>query len=336
MNFDSVVDNSHFKSFSHVKDVIKKANPNIKDKEIKEIIKKRLHDRRLKQHQKKPYMRKIFERVPGCFFHDLLQQPKDSEPKYYHIFIGTNNRFAFAYPVNDKTANTSIRTLEQFIRDNNDKPIIKLTSDGESAFKSDTFSDYCHEHGIMLKIVPDKAHSTLGIIDRFIRTLRDMNQPANRSQEQQYDKEYIVFSPEKMRVLIDSYNNTYHTSIKCSPREMYNNPELERQYIQRCLKQRAIQDNIKDFNLPVGSFVRYRMNNEDLAGHKRRSQFSREKYLIKKRIGDRYLLEAADGKLLSKSRFELIKAEDEDPIGLTFEQNKRVNPESVYTGIFIH
>ena len=336
MNVDNIIDQSHFKSFKHVKDVIKKVNPNVKDKEISSIIKKRLHDRHLKQHQKRPYMRKIFERVPGCFFHDLLQQPKDSQPKYFHIFIGTNNRYAFAYPVNNKKASTAIETLKQFIADNHNKPINKLTSDGEKGFDSNDFQNVCAENNIMLKIIPDKAHSTLGIMDRFIRTLRDMNQPANRSQEQQYDKEFIVFTPEKMKMLIDSYNNTYHTTIKCSPKEMYDNPNLEQEYIMKCLKQRAIQDNIKDFNLEPGTYVRYRMNDEDLNGHKRRSQFSREKYIINKRIGGRYLLQAPDGKIISKSRFELIKADDDDPIGLTFEQNQRVNPEAVFTGIIYH
>ena len=185
----------------------------------------------------------------------------------------------------------------------------------------------------MLKIVPDKAHSTLGIVDRFIRTLRDMNQPANKSDDQQYDTNYVNISPSKMTSLINSYNSAYHETIKCSPKQMYNNEKLEQEYIAKCLKQRAIQDTIADFNLPVGTYVRYRMNDYDLAGHKRRSQISREKYVINKRMGSRYLLQAADGKIISKSRFELVKANDDDPIGKTFQQNKRVNPESVYTGI---
>ena len=106
---------------------------------------------------------------------DLLEQPDGSEPQYYCIFIGTNNRYAFAYPIEDKTATTALETLKQFIKDNHGKPIIKLTSDGERAFESNLFTNYCSENGIMVKIVPDKAHSTFGIIDRFIRTLRDMS-----------------------------------------------------------------------------------------------------------------------------------------------------------------
>ena len=52
-------------------------------------------------------------------------------------------------------------------------------------------------------------------------------------------------------------------------------------------------------------------------------------------MGARYLLQASDGKIISKSRFELIKADDNDPIGLTFEQNNRVNPESIISGELI-
>ena len=54
MNVDKIIDDSHFKSFKHVRDVIKKSNPDIKVKEINAIIKKRLNDRHLRQHQKRP------------------------------------------------------------------------------------------------------------------------------------------------------------------------------------------------------------------------------------------------------------------------------------------
>lgn len=292
---------------------------------------KQIRDKRMGYAYTKQYMRKIFERVPGCYFHDLLVQPRGFHPKYYHIFIGANSRFAFAYPVEDKSANTTVNTLNQFVKDA--KRVVKLTSDGECAFNSQQFINACHDNNIMLKIVPDAAHATFGIIDRFIRTLRDMNQPKSNSQGQQYDSNYIEINPSKMKTFIDTYNNTEHKSIKCTPKQMYEDEEMEKEYIAKCVRQRNLQSAIADFNLPEGTYVRYRMTNYDLAGHKRRSQVSREKYLVKKRLGCRYILEAADGKVLTKSRFELIKANDNDPIGYTFAQNKRVNPESVYTGI---
>ena len=319
---DDLIDRSHFKSFSKLYPLIHEHYPNMSKKEIIEVIKKRLHDRQMKLKQKKPYMRAIFDPVIGCFFHDLLQQTADRPrgyPHYFHIFLESNSRYAFAYPVNDKTARTSIETLNKFIDDNGGKPIRKLTSDGECAFNSNEFTNYCNDKGIAVKIILDKAHSTLGLIDRFIRTLRDMNQPPNRKpNEFQYDAQHVNFSAEKMQDFINSYNNTFHKTIGCSPKEMYDNPTLENEWIQRKLKLRHIQDNIEDFVIPNGTFVRYRMNEMDLDGRKRRSQFSREKYQVAERIGSRYVLRGPDGRKITKSRYELIIADENDPEGPPF------------------
>ena len=323
---DDLIDRSHFKSISRLYPLIHKHYPNMSKTEIIEVIKQRLHDRQMKLKQKKPYMRAIFEPVIGCYFHDFLQQTDDRNkalyPNYYHIFLESNSRYAFAYPVEDKSAETAVKTLEQFIKDNHGKPIRKLTSDGERGFDSKKFTDYCHKNNIVVKIILDKAHTTLGLMDRFIRTLRDMNQPPNRSKVgTQYKPDYVDIRPEKMRSLISSYNNTFHKTIKCTPKEMYDNPELEKEWIQRKLKLQQIQDNIEDFNLPIGTYVRYRMNDVDLGGKKRRSQFSREKYKVIGKVGARYVLKDKSGHRLTKSRFELIKADDDDPDGDDFTTN---------------
>lgn len=333
---NDLIDRTHFKSTSKLYPIVREQYPQMKHKEIDEVVKKRLHDRHLKIKQMRPYMRQIFDPIIGCYFHDLIQQTSDKPkdyPKYFHIFLESNSRYAFAYPVNDKTKETAIMTLNQFIIDNGNKPIVKLTSDGESAFNSNEFTNYCNSKGIAVRIIPDRAHSSLGLIDRFIRTLRDMNQPQNRSNGNQYDKEYVNFSETRMKELINVYNNSYHKTIRCSPKEMYNNSELEKEWIEKKRRFRAIQNNIEDFVLPLNSYVRYRMNDDDLHGRKRRSQFSREKYLVKGRKGSRYILKAADGTVITKSRFELIKADDNDPHGGSFEQNVKENPYVATTGI---
>ena len=302
--------------------------------EIREAIKKKFHDRRLKMTQKRPYMNRIFDHVIGCYFHDLLQQTGDRPagyPHYFHIFIESNSRYAFAYPVNDKKEKTAEETLNKFIADNNGKPIVKLTSDGESAFDSNDFKEYCKDKDIFIRIIYDKAHSSLGLIDRFVRTLRDMHQPIRRGEPEQRSIEMDNFSEDEMRALIEEYNNTFHNTIKCTPKEMYDNPDLEQEWIRKRQKYQTVQRNIKDFDIPVGSFVRYRMNKADLAGGKRRSQFSLEKYRVKKRIGNRYILQPwnSRGGLISKSRFELILADKEYPYGKTFYQSQAISPEKV-------
>ena len=319
---DEMMDKSGFKSFGKLYPLMKKNFPNMSKKEIREVVEKRLHDRRMKLKQKKPYMRTIFDPVIGCYFHDLIQQTDDKRkdyPKYFHVFIESNSRYAFAYPVNDKSAKTSIETMKKFIEDNGGKPIRKLTSDGECAFSSNEFTNFCNEKEIAVRIILDKAHSTLGLIDRFIRTLRDMNQPPNRSKKgTQYDDEHVNFSAEKMKELIESYNNTFHKKIGCTPKEMYDNVELEKEWIEKKKRLRMIQNNIEDFVIPLNTYVRYRMNAMDLNGRKRRSQFSREKYIVVRKIGSRYVLKASDGSKITKSRFELIQADDDDPYGGKF------------------
>ena len=332
---EQLIQESHFKSFNRLYPLIHKQFPNMSKKEVREAIKKKFHDRHLKLSHKRPYMNRIFDPLIGCYFHDLLQQTEDRPdgyPHYFHIFIESNSRYAFAYPVNDKTEKTAEETLNKFIDENNGKPIVKLTSDGECAFGSEKFKGYCLSKGIYIRIINDRAHSSLGLIDRFIRTLRDLHQPIKRGEPEQRSIKMDNFTEEEMRILINEYNNTFHNTIKCSPKEMYDNPELEQEWIRKQERLKIIQKNIEDFEIPVGSYVRYRMNKDDLAGGKRRSQFSLEKYRVIRRIGNRYILQPTNsvgGGVISKSRFELILAEDNYPYGKTFYQSQVINPDKI-------
>ena len=140
------------------------------------------------------------------------------------------------------------------------------------------------------------------------------------------------FSIEEMREFVHEYNNTVHSTIKCTPREMFENMDLEMEWIRKCYRSQKVQKRIKDFNLPIGSYVRYRMNKNDLAGTKRRTQYSIEKYRIIKKIGNRYILQPLDsvsGGFITKSRFELIPAENKYPYGRTFYQSQSIPPNSI-------
>ena len=287
-----IIAESHFKSYNRLYPMIHKQYPNMSKKEIREAIKKKFHDRHLKASHKRIYMNRIYDPVIGCYFHDL----------------------------------------NKFINDNFGKPIVKLTSDGESAFDSKKFKDYCMSKNINIRIIYDRAHSSLGLIDRFIRTLRDLHQPIRKGEPEQRSIYMDNFTEQEMKTLINEYNNTFHKTIGCSPKEMYDNPELEREWIYKQEKFKRIQRNIEDFDIPIGSYVRYRMNKDDLAGGKRRSQFSLEKYRVIKRIGNRYILQpwnTETGGLISKSRFELILADDNYPYGKTFYNSQAINPKKV-------
>jgi predicted RNA-binding protein Jag len=309
MNDDEVnllIDKSHFKTFQHVRAIIP---AEISDAELKRILSKRVKNYFVKPKKIKPLMIKIFSRSYNCWFHDFMENVKGFKPQYFHIFIGMNNRFGVAIPIQNKTEKTIFNSLTKFL---NEHKCVKLTSDEEPAFLSPSVLNMLKSKQILVQTVLPGTHSALGIIDRFIRTLRDMNTPSESCINQSDHPEFRNITEERMQELIEAYNNTYHTSIKCSPREMYDNPDLEEEYIVNMLKQRERQrKSVKNLELNVGDWVRYILPKAD-GKTKKRYQHSREMYQIGLKNGNMYTLIAADGTTLHKPRFMLRLCNDEE------------------------
>ncbi len=295
------IDKIHFKSYDHIIDKVVDAFPNVELDDIKQIIDNRLKDHYMTRRKIAPYYVHIFSTTTDCWFHDLMDNGQNNEPRYYHIFIGTNNHYAVVYPLNDKKASTIHDSLSRFI---NEYHPYKLTSDEESAFVAKDNIQLCKDNSVLVHIITEQNHSALGIIDRFIRTLRDMNTPNEKTMKQSHDSKYKTFTLKRMNKLIEIYNNTYHRRIKCTPKEMFDDNELEYKYIESQLKQKHKQEDIRDFNLSEGSFVRYVLPKNDLK-MKKRYQLSRECYKIQAVKGNMYTLIAKDGTVMNLPRYRL-------------------------------
>lgn len=304
-NVNTIIDKTHFKTLNHVKDHVQKQLPNTDTNKIKKVLSTRLKDIHVKRDRIKPYMIKIFSSTTNTWFHDLYDNLKDHTPRYWHIFIGTNNRYVVALPLNDKRASSINKTLSEFI---NKYHPVKLTSDEEPGIIANVklFKD----NKVMMHVVQDKNHSTLGIIDRFMRTLRDMNTPSEKSKHQSHEEKYTFITPHRMEKFLNTYNNTYHSAIKCTPQEMFNDINLEKEYILKCLDKADKQKRIKNLYLPVGSYVRYILPRHDGIS-KKRYQVSKECYKIDERRGHMYTLIAKDGTVITKPRFQLIPSKDD-------------------------
>jgi len=109
------IDSLHFKTFNHVVEAVKKKFTDISDKEVQRIVDKRLKDHFIKRREIKPYMIKIFSTRPNCWFHDLYDNKDGNNPRYWHVFIGTNNRYATAYPLPNKRASSIAKTLRRLL-----------------------------------------------------------------------------------------------------------------------------------------------------------------------------------------------------------------------------
>ena len=270
---------------------------------------------------KKPkyYMRKIYSSAPNCWFHDLLDNGKDNQPRYWHVFVGVNTRFLEALPLNSKSDRDVHRTLTQFINQYHPE---KLTSDEESAFTSKSTCKLCSDNHVKIHIIQDKNHSSLGVIDRVIRTLRDMNIPKHYN-EQSSDPQFHTFSVQKMNRLKNEYNNKYNSNIRATPNDMQQDINKEIEFITRIQKHSDSQHHIKDFKLPINSYVRFRIDKSPLTKH--RFNYTFECYKITGKEGSNYILTAADGTTITKPRFKLIKADiNVFPLARTLGGNKGV------------
>ena len=302
---NEIVDGLRFRSFDKVYSSIKSEMPNVRKKEVRKVLMMRKKDKRLKRNQIKPYQIKIFSRSLNTWFMDLLDNGKENEPRYWFIFIGTNNRYGVALPLNSKNAEDVRDALLTFISEFSPA---KLTSDQEKAFMEKRNIELMKENNILLQTVPERNHSSLSLIDRFIRTLRDMNRVVDGEiDKQSTDEEFKSFSIEKMDELIDIYNNTYHSAIKCTPKEMFDNEELEKEYIFNCMDKHEKQKRIEDFELKENEFVRYVIDKDPLK--KKRYNVSNESYKIVGKEGKHYILEAADGTTMIKPRYKLVRAD---------------------------
>lgn len=296
------IDKQHYKTYYYLKDRLEEHFPNVDDKEIKRILDKRLKDRFVKRSEIEPYMVKIFSSNPNAWFHDLMDNGKNN-PRYWHIFIGANNHYAVALPLESKKASDVHKTLSQFISQYHPS---KLTSDEESAFIEKNNLKLLSDNNVLVHTISDKNHSALGIIDRFIRTLRDLNTPHQHSKHQSHDEKYTFITPDRMTKLLNTYNTTKQSRIDCTPKEMFTDSNIEKEYIYKCLEKRDKQLRIKDFKYNPGDYVRYILPRSN-GIVKKRYQISRECYKIEEKCGNMYVLIAKDGTTITKPRFQLLR-----------------------------
>ena len=298
---NNYIDTLHFKSFKKVVDKVKEQFPHLTNADIRRIIKKRIHDKKL--NNKRIYQVKIFSPFTNAWFTDIYDNLEGNEPRYWEIFINTNTRYVEAYPLNNKTKNSINEVLRLFVNKYHPR---KLTSDEESGLIANDNLTYLKENKCGLYIIQEKNHSALAIIDRFIRTLRDMNTPGDGVNEgtnvDSTNSKYKHIDKPTMEKLLTKYNNSIHSSTGYKPIDMMNNKDLELKYIKKCIDEKQRQQEIADFKLKEGSLVRYYLDRTP----KRRTNISRETYKIESRAGNIYTIIALDGTTKDLPRWKLI------------------------------
>ena len=315
------IDTLHFNTFKKVIDKVKQRFPNVSNAYIRNIIKKRIHDKRLNRNRKKIYQVKVFSKFPDAWMTDIYDNLDGNEPRYWELFINVNSRFAEAYPLSNKSKDSINTVLRQFVNKYHPR---KITSDEEAGLVANENLDYLKNNKCGLYIIQEKNHSALSLIDRFIRTLRDMNRPDDGSTDCSTDIEFTYIDRNKMTKLLKLYNNTVHLSTGFTPAEMCNNKQLEEDYISKCLDGKQRQQEIADFKLKPGALVRYYIDDDVM--NKKRYSTSRETYKIESRSGNIYTIIALDGTTKDIPRWKLIYVDPNEKyvVGKTFGTDKGI------------
>ena len=308
------IDKTHLRSTRAITSYLQQSDPTITTEQVEAINSTRPKDSY--RHDKRRYYYPIFANHQHSYQMDLLEQsaqrPPDYPP-YYLVLLNVNTRYGHAIPIMNKSKEAINDAITTFIATT---PVKSIVSDDEPAFTSKLVLDTLTSNGISLRIITDHRHTALGLIDRFIRSLRDMNTPTPKSQHQSDHPKYRDFSTRRMAKLLDIYNHTVHFATGHTPQQMSDDDQLEKEYIARRLYDRERRRMQVDFELQPGTFVRYILPKEPHV--KRRYRVSPEAYKISHRDGNAYVLIARDGTVKTVSRWQIVPIGDTLPSTLKF------------------
>jgi len=246
-------------------------------------------------------------------FIDLMDMSKIATKKgnknynFGLVMIDVYSRRGWIEPIKNKTTSEVLEGLKKM-----PKPK-RITSDNGSEFKGQV-ADYFKENGIIHTTNEVGDHRTMGIVDRFIRTIRN---DLNLMWEVNDDFIWVPYIYE----IVDNYNNTYHNTIKATPMEVYDGKKKNDQEIYRA-------GLINSF--PKGSTVRKEL--ERTVFSKGDVQYSKKVYTVKGRKGFKLILgesELVSPQQLLKSKMkeqpEEVKPQLADNIKVLTKEKKNSN-----------
>ena len=258
--------------------------------------------------QIKNYQFKTYSRVPGGFIGDIFF----NKSKFACLLlININTRKAYAYALNNveikpiggqndygnqeytitysttnkKTTSNLINVFKQFLNDIDHK-ITSLRFDNESAVKSKQFQTMLRNNNIKFIPVVEGSHTSLSLIDRLCRTIRDIS----------YNMGIKIINQDSINKVLNVYNNMYHSSLskmlnkKITPNEVNNSPELEQQIINYCIDyNKQLKVLHPEIELQVGQICKVYQPFDKFK--KRRRLLKKDYYKIVNKTGNIYTVQ---------------------------------------------
>ena len=226
-----------------------------------------------------------------------------NKPTYWYLFIHGNSRYAILKqaslnsveendgelyefkPYDVKNAYNWTRTLDELIKSG--LKINMLITDYETAWRGKEANRFYLQNNIIHEAVNVSVygHSRLGILDRFVRTLRDMIQTANINED----------DPNKLLELVEIYNNTKHRTLSkylgkpTTPQQVLKDAELEAQLTRAISSDNWKTSHQAGYKIPVGNMVVVK-ETRNKALSKIRANALRDEWEVIDNVGQKYTL----------------------------------------------
>ena len=282
---------------------------------------------------KNKYSLKTYSNVKNSFIGDIFFESKISA---FLLLINISTRYAYAYQLGNvdikeiinidennkeyqmsyttkgkKTTQELKKAFKKFLQDTK---VNILRFDGERAIGSEDFKKYLKKNNIKFIPAIPGVHTSLSLIDRLCRTIRDIAFNLN------YEG---IYNQEQMNKVLNYYNQSRHetltqTLFKAYPelKEIFkfispwimehNELDLETKFVKECIK----------YNYYIKLKPDYKINNDEEVKiyndvsklDKRRTNLSKDNYKVINKNGNIYKLQNADDEIIFKPRFQIKKS----------------------------
>jgi len=223
--------------------------------------------------------------------------------KWLFSAIDVYTRYAFSYPIKDKTESSCVEALEKLLKDVEEvypnARIDQFDSDNEPSFLSSSFKKICIDNGIKQNLLPVTEQHATGIIERFNRTTREW---INKYKVAYNTANWVDVIPD----FIHNYNNSVHSTIKTTPALAVSNPE--RSQMDSYITNQTLKANGQHFNkheFEVGTKVRLKIK-RSLFEKRTQEQFTKTIHtIIEFKNGKFYVNDRVNG----YAKAELLKVD---------------------------
>ena len=179
-------------------------------KYIDEYLSKKMKSNNLKKLKKVKKMGHILSNSPNekwqlDIFYLIKYHKQNHGYKYILACIDIFTRKTYAIPLKLKDDENVSEGIKEIIKQAQTTPYF-ITSDSDSTFLSGESNKIFHKYDIIHNAVPVGDHASLGIIDRFARTLKAI-----------LHKRFVKYNStnwvDNLSKIIEQYNNSPHSAI---------------------------------------------------------------------------------------------------------------------------